>query len=128
MTPTENVVHFARAPLRRVVVSKRCATAQPRAVDTAEGVTAFRHFAVAHWHAIWSSNSLERGDAEIKRRANVVGIFPNDAAALLLIIAVCVDRHDEWTVSERRYLSQGSMDLLLTPTPPKAATAIARVK
>jgi len=58
----------------------------------------------------------------------VVGIFPNDAAALRLITAVCVETHDEWTVSERRYLSQESMDLLLTTTSLKATKAISRVK
>jgi putative transposase len=97
-------------------------------LDAAEDVTAFRHFPVAHWQKIWSSNSLERLNAEIKRRTNVVGIFPNDVAALRLVTAVCVETHDEWSVSERRYLSQESMDLLLTPTLLKATKAIARVK
>jgi len=97
-------------------------------LDAAEDVTAFRHFPVAHWQKIWSSNSLERLNAEIKRRTNVVGIFPNDAAALRLITAVCVEQHDEWTVSERRYLSQESMDLLLTPPSLKTTKAIARAK
>ena len=97
-------------------------------LDAAEDVTAFGHFPVAHWQKIWSTNSLERLNAEIKRRTNVVGIFPNDAAALRLITAVCVETHDEWTVSERRHLSQESMDLLLKPPPLKATSAIARVK
>ena len=80
--------------------------------DASEDVTAFRYFPTNHWQKIWSTNSLERLNAEIKRRANVVGIFPNDAAALRLITAVCVEQHDEWSVSERRYLSQESMDQL----------------
>ena len=52
-------------------------------LDAAEDLSAFRHFPTNHWQKIWSTNSLERLNAEIKRRTNVVGIFPNDAAALL---------------------------------------------
>ena len=80
--------------------------------DAAEDITAFRHFPTNHWQKIWSTNSLERLNAEIKRRTNVVGIFPNHAATLRLITAVVVEQHDEWSVSERRYFSQESMDQL----------------
>jgi putative transposase len=81
-------------------------------LDARADVCAFASFPRAHWTKIWSTNSIERLNAEIKRRTRVVGIFPNDASALRLITAVCVETHEEWLVAEKRYMSEGSMALL----------------
>jgi putative transposase len=77
--------------------------------DAAVDLTAFAAFPQAHWRKIWSTNPLERVNKEIKRRTNVVGIFPNELGVLRLAGSVLIEVHDEWQVTERRYLSEASM-------------------
>lgn len=85
--------------------------------DAREDITAFADFPEAHWRKIWSTNPLERINREVKRRTEVVGIFPNAAALHRLSACVLIEAHDEWQVTDRRYLSEASMAQLNPPEP-----------
>ena len=82
----------------------------------ADEVLAFTSFPVGHWKKIWSTNPLERVNKEVKRRTDVVGVFPNPEALLRLAGAVLVETHDEWQVTDRRYLSENSMKTVTIAT------------
>jgi putative transposase len=73
-----------------------------------EDVLTYMDYPKEHWAQIASTNPLERVNKEIKRRADVVGIFPNDAAIVRLIGALMLEQSDEWAVS-RRYFSLESL-------------------
>lgn len=73
-----------------------------------DDVLAYMDFPREHWAQIASTNPLERVNREIKRRSDVIGIFPNDEAIVRLVGALMLETNDEWTVA-RRYMSLESL-------------------
>src|SRR5919197_800227 len=91
-------------------------------------ILAFTAFPIGHWKKIWSTNPLERVNKEVKRRTDVVGIFPNELAVTRLAGAVLLEIHDEWAIAERRYLSEGSMARLDPRSDDQATKEVERAK
>jgi len=88
-----------------------------------EDVLAYMDFPREHWPQIASTNPLERVNREIKRRADVVGIFPNDEAIVRLVGALMLETNDEWAVA-RRYMSLETL-ARVTDTPTVRLSAVA---
>ena len=79
-----------------------------------EDVLAYMNFPPEHWTRIYSTNPLERLNKEIKRRTNVVGLFPDEASVIRLVGSILMEISDEWQIG-RRYFSKESMRKLAEP-------------
>ena len=123
---------FAQETLEAAIAQWRVVTDQLRSkfpklaamLDRSEpDVLAYMSFPKAHRTQIHSTNPLERLNAEIKRRTDVVGIFPNDAAITRLVGALLLEQSDEWSL-QRRYMQLEGLQALADNQPARLSAVV----
>ena len=101
----------AKAQLRSVV--QQLSPRFPKAMEVVEKaedeILAYMDFPVKHWQSIFSTNLIERLNKEIRRRFNVVSVFPDRNSVIRLGGSILIEQHDEWAAADRRYMSAESM-------------------
>ena len=111
-----NAEDLPDAKERSASVIERLTPVAPKVAELLTGaeedLLAFYRFPAAHWPKLRSTNNLERVNKEIARRADVVGIFPDDRAVIRLVGALLIEQNDEWLLT-RGYLSKESIALVL---------------
>ena len=109
---SQSTADEARA--RAVTVIEEYAKSCPKAMEILaaglEDVLSFYAFPSVHRRKLWSSNPIEHLNGTLRKRTNVVGIFPNRSSAIRLISMVLIEQTEDW-ITERPYMSEESMQL-----------------
>lgn len=111
---------------RAVTVIEQYGKSCPKAMEILaaglDDVLAFYAFPTMHRRKLWSSNPIEHLNGTLRKRTNVVGVFPNRTSALRLISMLLIEQTEDW-ITERNYMSDESMQLAIRNAPAYTPTA-----
>jgi transposase-like protein len=121
---SQSTADEARA--RAVTIIEEYGKSCPKAMEILAGgledVLSFYAFPTVHRRKLWSSNPIEHLNGTLRKRTNVVGIFPNRASAVRLISMVLIEQTEDW-ITERPYMIEESMQLAIRNAPSYTASA-----